>query len=108
MSTTIEPESSVTHAGLFDGKKYDLPIPTKDGHKADTLRIAIGGGIDLDLYDQHALDFADRLKLGQDVELTVTLKVAGSSWRHSVKGEDEIENTVHTIALKAHTIRLAD
>ena len=111
MSTITDPPvepAAAPDGELFDGKKYDLPIPQKDGHKADTLRVAVGGGIDLDLYDQRALDFADSLKLGRDIELTVTFKVAGSSWRHTVKGEDEIESTVHTIALKAHTLRIAD
>lgn len=104
--TTVEAHK-VDDTGLFDGTKYDLPIPTKDGHKADLLRVAIGGGIDLDLYDQRALDFLETLKLGRDLELTVTVTVAGDTWRHTVKGEDETDHTARTVTLKAHTIRIA-
>lgn len=95
-----------TEAPLFDGSKYDLPIPSKDGHKADVLRVAVGGNIDLDLHDEDALAWLTSLKLGQDVELTVTLRVAGSAWRHTLKGEDEEDHVVHQVALKAHSIDL--
>ena len=102
MSTTQTPPGSE----LFDGSQYDLPIPELDGHRADTLRIAVGGSIDLDLYDQHALDWLNQLKLGQNLELTVTLHVTSSSWRHSVKGEDQQDHVIHQVALKATSIHL--
>jgi hypothetical protein len=108
--TTIEGHlvETATEDGLFDGSQYDLPIPALDGHKADTLRIAVGGAIDLDLYDENALAFLQSLKLGRSVDLTVTFTVSGSAWRHTAKGDDETDHVVHQVALKAHSIELPE
>jgi hypothetical protein len=103
-ATHTEPTSAVTDDGLFDRSQYDLPIPEKDGHKADLLRLAVGGSINLDLYDEHALEFFNGLRLGRDLELTVTFTVSGSAWRNTVKGEDEQDHVVHQITLTAHSI----
>lgn len=104
---TIEGHRVETPEGeLFDGAQYQLPIPKKDGHQADVLRIAIAGGFDLDLLDNDALAFLNGLKLGQELELTITCRVAASTWRHAIKGEDEEEHVVHQVGLKAHSIDL--
>lgn len=109
MTDTIEGHRVETPGGeLFDGTQYDLPIPKLDGHKADVLRLAIGGQIDLDLYDQQALEFLNNLKLGQDLELTLTVHVSGTAWRHNLKGEDQADHVVHQVALKAHTLTLPE
>lgn len=108
MSTALDGPTTSPDDGLFDGSQYDLPIPSLDGHKADVLRIVIGGGIDLDLYDEHALKFLETLKLGRDLELTVTVRVTGSAWRHAVKGEDGADHVVHQVALKAHSIEIPE
>ena len=92
--------------GLFDGAQYQLPIPQMDGHRADVLRVQIGGAIDLDLFDNDALQFLNGLKLGQDVEMTVTFRVSASAWRHGLKGEDQADHVVHQVGLKAHSIDL--
>src|SRR5688572_7570606 len=108
MSSTIEGHRVDPDNGLFDGTQYDLPIPQQDGHKADVLRVAVGGQIDLDLYDQQALDFLNSLKLGQELELTLTVRVSGTGWRHGLKGEDAEDHVVHQVALKAHTLTLPE
>jgi len=91
-----------------DWPQHDLPIPVKDGHKADVLRLAIAGGIDLDLYDETALAFLDSLRLGQELELTVTARVTASGWRHGLKGEDQQDHVVYQVVLKAHSITLPE
>jgi hypothetical protein len=90
--------------GIFDATAYDLPIPTKDGHRADVLKLALGGAVELDLYDEAALAFLDSLKLGQELELTVTVRVAGSGWQHSLKGEAQDDHAVYAVSLKAHSL----
>lgn len=105
MSTTIETGDQLAH---FDGSEYQLPIPEKDGHRADILRVAIGGQIDLDLMDEQALQFLNGLKLGQELDLTLTVRVSSSGWRHTLKGEDETDHVVHQVALKADSLQIPD
>lgn len=99
MSTTTEP-AAAPDSELFDGTQYDLPIPKLDGHKADVLRVAISGTIDLDLYDNDSLAWLNTLKLGREHNLAVTVRVTGSAWRHTLKGDDHTEHVVHQAALK--------
>lgn len=98
MSTIAPPGDAQAQA--FDASQYDLPIPTQDGHRADLLRLAIGGQTDLDLYDQTALEFLNSLKLGRELDLTIRVRVAGTAWRHGLKGEDDQDHVVHQVGLK--------
>lgn len=102
MSTTTE--TAGAGDGIFDATAYELPIPKKDGHRADVLKIALGGAIELDLYDEDALAFIQGLRLGQELELTVTVRVASSGWQHSLKGEAQDDHAVFTVGLKAHSL----
>ena len=107
MSTTVDTgtgEVTGPEGGIFDATAYDLPIPSKDGHRADTLKIGLGGAVELDLYDEDALAFIQGLRLGQELELTVTVRVATSGWQHSLKGEAQDDHAVYAVGLKAHSL----
>lgn len=101
--STVAPSAQ---ASAFDLSQYDLPIPKKDGHKADVLRLQFGGAIDLDLYNNDALEFLNGLKLGQERDLTVTVRVNGSAWRHGFKGEEHEDQVVHQIGMKVTSITI--
>ena len=107
MSTTTT-DGATTEApgegGIFDATAYDLPIPKKDGHRADVLKIGLGGAVELDLYNEDALAFIQGLRLGQELELTVTVRVATSGWQHSLKGEAQDDHAVFAVGLKAHSL----
>ncbi len=105
MSETLTQPDEITG---HDWTQHNLPIPSKDGHKADLIRLQIAGGIDLDLYDETALAFIDSLRLGQELELTVTARVTASGWRHGLKGEDQEDHVVYQVGLKAHSIDLPE
>jgi hypothetical protein len=66
--------------------------------------LAFGGSIELDRTDQDDLDLLERFKLGEDVALAVTAKVAGKGFGHALKGEDEEKVVTHRIALKVHSL----
>jgi len=96
------------HTGeLFRGSAYDLPIPKKDGHKADTIRVAFGGGVDLELMDEQALAFFASLNILTDITLTVTATINGNTWKAGRNADDE-ENVVNTISLKVHSLELPE
>lgn len=92
---------------LFPGAQYDLPIPKLDGHRADIIRIAIGGGVDPDLMDEAALAYFASLKILTDVTVTVTATVVGNGWKASRNSEDE-ENVVNAVTLKVHSIDIPE
>lgn len=97
--------STTTREGeIFDSSAYQLPIPNKDGHRADVIRLSVGGAIELDLYDEAALHYIQGLKLGQKIDITVTARVSSSVWTHSVKGDDQEDHAVFSVGLKAHSI----
>lgn len=104
-TTATEPTTAPEAEGsIFDATAYELPIPKKDGHRADILKIALGGAVELDLYDEDALAFIQGLRLGQELELTVTVRVASSAWQHSLRGEAQDDHAVFAVGLKAHTL----
>lgn len=88
---------------LFDGTKYDLPIPKLDGHRADVLKLSFGGSVELDLVRAGNLDHFDSLKFGQEVELQITAIVGKKQW--SIRRNDETgeETVTHTIGLAVHS-----
>lgn len=103
MSTTEQ-----TAEEIFDGSAYELPIPKKDGHRADVIRLSLGGSIELDLYDENALAYIQGLRLGQEITVTVTARVGSSGWTHALKGEDENDHAVFAVGLKAHSIDIPE
>ena len=88
---------------LFDGSQYDLAVPSVDGEKADTIKLKLAGGIEIEVTDEEWLKVVDGLKLGQNVPLTVEALVAGKAM--VTKEDDEgAMTTTYSVALKAHTI----
>lgn len=105
MSTTTHGETNVE---IFDGTAYELPIPKKDGHRADVIRLSLGGSIELDMYDETALAYIQGLRLGQEITVTVTARVGSSGWTHSLKGEEQEDHAVFAVGLKATSIDIPD
>ena len=103
MSTTAT-DTQPEGGGIFDPAAYELPIPKKDGHRADVLKVGLGGAIELDLYDEDALAFIQSLRLGQELELSVTVRVAATGWQHSLRGEAQDDHAVFAVSLKAHSL----
>lgn len=86
---------------LFDAKKYDVPVPKLDGHRADTIKVAFAGGVEVDVMVGPDLDYFKSLKLGQEIELTVSAIVAKSTWSYRIADEESgEEQVVHTVGLK--------
>lgn len=96
-------EITGTDGELFPGSAYQRPLPALDGHRADTLKLAFAGGVDIDLMDDDALDWFKGLRFGQEIELTVTGTVGKSGWTLK-RGADDQETVVHTIGLTVHSI----
>jgi hypothetical protein len=88
---------------LFDGSQYDLPVPSVDGEKADTIKVKLGGGIEIEVTNEEWLKTLDGLKLGSSVTLKIEALVAGKGM---VTREDDegVLTTTYTVALKAHTL----
>lgn len=87
---------------LFDPKPYDAPVPKLDGHKADKLKLAFGGSVEVDLMLEGNLEHFKSLRFGQEVELTVTAIVGKKHW--AIRTDDEGTETVtHTVGLSVHS-----
>jgi hypothetical protein len=93
----------VTDGGeLFDPKPYTIPVPTLDGHRADTLRLAFGSSVDVDPMDNEALDHFKSLRFGQEIELHITGVVGKNGWTIKTNTEGE-ETVVHTLGINVHS-----
>lgn len=106
--STTQQEQQTPEDAIFDPSAYELPIPKKDGHRANVIRLSLGGSIELDLYDEDALAYLQGLRLGQELELTVTARVAAAGWSHSLKGEEQEDHAVYAVAVKAHSINIPE
>ncbi len=73
--STVE---AISGDAIFDAARYDLPIPSQDGHKADKLIVSMSGGLELDRTSEEDLAFIEGLMLGQEVTLTVTNSNGGT------------------------------
>lgn len=114
MTTTVEIHTADGTTGpvpigdaLFDGTRYQQPVPTLDGHRADTLKVAFGGAVEIDLMIEDDLEWFKTLQFGQEVELRVTAKVAKVGWAHKT-GADDAETVTHTLGLAVHSIGTDD
>ena len=90
---------------IFDASKYDLPIPRMDGHKADTIVLALSSfNLDRTSEDDLAL-IEELLILGQEVELHVKARVIRKGFRNVVR-EDGVSNEFG-VGLKVHAVEAA-
>jgi hypothetical protein len=89
---------------LFNGAAYDTPVPKLNGHRADTLKVAFNGGIEIDLMLPDQLDWFKQLRFGQELDLHVTATVTKHGWQLKVNPETGEEKATHTIGLQIHSI----
>lgn len=87
---------------LFDPKPYTTPVPTLDGHRADTLRLAFGSSVDVNPMDNTALDHFKALRFGEEIDLHITGDVGKSGWTIKTNSEGE-ETVVHTLWINVHS-----
>ncbi len=100
VSAIAEATDKVRRGELFDGTTYDTPVPRLDGHRADTVKLAFAGAVEIDLHDNHQLDHFRALRLGQEIELHITARVAKNTWAHRIADpETGEENVVHQIGV---------
>ncbi len=92
------------NAGLFNGADYQQPRPALDGYRADTLKLAFAGNIDIKLDDD--VTWFQNLRFGQELELHVTAFVGKHGWTLK-KTSDDGETVTHTLGLTVHTINTA-
>lgn len=101
MSQTVDPQALPGEAW----NAYDLPVPSRDGYKANAIQVIVGGTVNLDLIDENALTWINSLRLGQEARLTVTVRVAAiGTFRHSLKGEFDEDYVVYPVGLKVTNI----
>lgn len=96
--------SSVEQVEAFDASVYDLPIPVVDGLKADRLKLSLSGAVDLDRTSEDDLAWLESLKLGRDVQLTVTATVVGKPQSFSPSEDGPGVVTLQT-SLRVHTVK---
>ena len=87
---------------LFPGNLYDRHVPTLDGHRADTLRLAFAGSVDIDLMDEEALAWFKNLRFGQELDLHVTAVVGKNGWTLKTNADGD-ETVTHTLGLAVHS-----
>lgn len=90
---------------LFDSKPYQAPVPALDGHRADTLKLAFSGNVEIDKKIADDLGWFKGLRFGQDIELRVTGTVGKHGWTLK-RTSDDGEKVVHTIGLDIHSYQL--
>lgn len=93
---------------LFDPQPYQTPVPTLHGHRPDTIRLAFGGGLEIDLKDGQLVDYLKTLRLGQELELHVTATVAKVNWSHRTTSDDGDEKVTHVVGVNVHSIELPE
>lgn len=91
---------------VFDASIYDLPIPSEDGNKADRIVVTFSGSVELDRTSTDDLDFLEQLRLGRDVELSVTCLVTKKGFGYSPGKEDEAGSTGYGVGLKVHSVEV--
>lgn len=89
---------------IFDASKYDLPIPRMDGHKADTIVLALGA-VNLDRTSDDDLAMIETLILGEEVELVIKARVIRKGFRNIVR-EDGVSNEFG-VGLRVYSVEAA-
>lgn len=93
---------------LFNGAAYDTPVPKLNGHRADVLKLAFAGGVEIDLMLPDSIEWFKGLRFGQELELTVTATVAKHTWALKTNSETGEEKATHTLGLTVHSIDTPD
>lgn len=88
---------------LFNKTPYTIPVPTLDGHRADTLRLAFAGNVDIDTMIDDQLEHFKRLQFGQEIELRITGTVGKNGWTIKSNAETGEETVTHTIGVQITT-----
>lgn len=103
-SGSVPSDEGAKEEGLFDGAAYDAPVPKLNGHRADVLKLAFAGGVEIDLMIPDDLEWFKGLRFGQELELTVTGTVTKSQWGLRVNAETGEEKATHTLGITVHSI----
>ena len=98
-----------------DGRKIDVvtgevtaedlrlfDLPTLDGHRADTLKLAFGGAVEIDKLINTDLEHFKGLRFGQEIELRVTGVIGKNAWVIKTDGEG-YETVTNTIGIVVHS-----
>ena len=94
-----------TATGEVTGNHDDLrlfDLPALDGHRADTLKLAFAGGIEIDLKDDDTIAWFNGLRFGQELDLHVTGVVGKTGWTIKTNSEGT-ETVVHTLGIQVHS-----
>lgn len=98
---------TIAESEIFDASQYDLPIPARDGYKADKLIVNMNGTLELDRTSEEDLAFIEGLKLGREVTLSVVATVTKGGGFTFTPGKDENPPTVaYGVGLRVHSLEL--
>jgi hypothetical protein len=99
-TVTVRTDTGEVTGNLDDLRLFNLPA--LDGHRADTLKLAFAGGVDIDKMDDDQLSWFNDLRFGQELELTVTATVAKTGWTLKTNADGD-ETVAHTLGLAVHS-----
>lgn len=92
---------------LFDPAPYQSPMPTLDGHRADTLKLAFTGAVEIDKNLDDDVQWFQGLRFGQEIDLRITATVGKHGWTLKTTSDDG-ETVTHTLGLVIHSIDLTE
>lgn len=96
---------------LFDASDYDredLAIPKVDGNQIDKIRFAFSGSVLLDRSEIADVALFNGAKLGQELELRVSAKVAGVGTGFTTNKDGDLDVIVGEKKLKIETVWVLD
>jgi hypothetical protein len=99
-TATVNLDTGEVTGDLGDLRLFTLPA--LDGHRADTLKLAFAGGVEIDVMVDDDLAWFKSLRFGQEIDLRVTATVAKVGWTHKTNSEGE-EKVSHTLGLAVHS-----
>ncbi len=99
--STVE---AISGDAIFDASRYDLPIPSQDGHKADKLIVSMSGGLELDRTSEEDLAFIEGLMLGQEVTLTVTATVTKKGFTFTPGKDEGPPQAGYGVGIRVHSL----
>lgn len=85
------------------GRLFDVKVKL-DPTKPTVLKLAVSGGIDLDMNAKSDVEFYNRLVAGKTASLEVNVHVAGAKKTHRRDSEGNVDAVVETKSLIVHSI----
>lgn len=106
-----EPTPNVDTGELFDKSDYDredLAIPKVDGEQIDKIRFAFSGSVMLDRSEIADVALFNGAKLGKDLELRISAKVAGVGTGFTTNKDGDLDVIVGEKKLKVESVWVLD